>query len=141
VGGGLIKNLKEYPMDNHTLTSGLSLELEFEILPEHSAAHIGSGSVQVLSTPSMIAFMEITSLKLLDAHLPDGHSSVGARVDIRHLAPSPVGCTVRVQAEITSVDGRAVLLQVDAWEGEKHIGSGTHQRFVIDVERFLGKMQ
>lgn len=127
-------------MTENTLTPGLSLELEFEVLPEHSAAHIGSGSVQVLSTPSMIAFMEITSLKLLDAHLPEGDSSVGARVDIRHLAPSPVGCMVRVQAEITSVDGRAVILQVDAWEDDKHIGTGTHQRFVINVERFLGKL-
>ena len=127
-------------MTEHTLASGQSLELEFEVRPEHSAAHIGSGSVQVLSTPSMIAFMEITSLKLMDAHLPEGHSSVGARVDVRHLAPSPVGAKVRVRAEITAVDGRKVELSVNAWEGEEHIGTGTHQRTVIDVERFLGRL-
>jgi fluoroacetyl-CoA thioesterase len=127
-------------MPEHTLQPGQTLELEFEVLPEHSAAHVGSGSVQVLSTPSMIAFMEITALKLIDAHLPEGQSSVGASVDVRHLAPSPVGCTVRVRAEITAVDGRMVELSINAWEGEKHIGSGTHQRAVIDVERFLGKL-
>ena len=128
-------------MTEHTLSPGLALDLEFEVRPEHSAAHIGSGSVQVLSTPSMIAFIEITSLKLLDTHLPQGHSSVGARVDIRHLAPSPVGCTVRVSAEITAVDGRKVTLDVNAREGDKQIGAGTHERAVIDVERFLGGIQ
>ena len=86
-------------MTENTITPGISLELEFEVLPEHSAAHIGSGTVQVLSTPSMIAFMEITALKLLDAQLPEGSSSVGSHVDVRHLAPSLVGCTVRVRAE------------------------------------------
>jgi fluoroacetyl-CoA thioesterase len=127
-------------MTEHTLQPGQSLELEFEVLPEHSAAHVGSGSVQVLSTPSMIAFMEIASLKLIDTHLPEGHSSVGARVDVRHLAPSPVGCTVRVRAEITTLDGRLVELSVDAWEGEKQIGTGRHQRAVVDSERFLKKI-
>lgn len=127
-------------MTAHTLTPGLALDLEFEVLPEHSASHLGSGSVGVLSTPSMILFMEITARKLLDDHLPEGHSSVGARVDVRHLAPSPVGCRVRAHAEVAAVDGRKVTLAVDAWEGDKHIGTGTHQRVVIDVGRFLEKM-
>ena len=128
-------------MTENTITPGISLELDFEVLPEHSAAHIGSGSVQVLSTPSMIAFIEITALKLLDAHLPEGSSSVGSHVDVRHLAPSPVGCTVRVRAEVETIEGRVVGLVVHAWEGEKQIGSGRHQRFVINVARFLGKIQ
>lgn len=128
-------------MSEHTITPGLSFEMEFEVLPEHSAAHIGSGTVGVLSTPSMIAFIEITARTLLDAHLPEGSSTVGTRVDIRHLQASRVGASIKVKAEVIEVDRRAVTLQVDAWEGEKHIGSGRHERFVIDMERFLRKIE
>jgi predicted thioesterase len=127
-------------MTEHTIIPGLSLEQEFEVLAEHSAAHIGSGTVGVLSTPSMIAFMEITARTLLDRHVPEGSSSVGTRVDVRHLAPSAVGVTVRVRVEVESVDRRAAVLTVTAWEGEKQVGSGRHERFVIDVERFLGRL-
>jgi fluoroacetyl-CoA thioesterase len=111
--------------------------MEFVVEEEHSASHVGSGTVRVLSTPSMILFMERTARIMMDEYLPDTHTSVGAQVNVRHLAPSPVGNKVRAEVEITSVEGNKVMLDVAVWDGEEKIGAGQHERFVIDKERFL----
>jgi len=125
----------------HKLENNQTLEKTFTVAPGHTADHIGSGSVKVLSTPMMIAYMEITSLELLDTHLPDGFSSVGSEVDIRHLAPSPPGSTIKVRATISTIEDRKVTLTVEAWEGEKPIGNGRHVRYLIDTEAFMQKIK
>ena len=122
---------------SNNLKPGLSHQMEFMVEEKHTASHVGSGSVRVLSTPSMILFMEITARIMMDEYLPDTHTSVGAQVNVRHLAPSPVGNKVRAEVEITSVEGNKVLLNVAVWDGEEKIGEGQHERFVIDKERFL----
>lgn len=119
------------------LKPGLSHQMEFVVEEEHSAAHLGSGSMRVLSTPSMILFMERTARIMMDERLPDTHTSVGVQVNVRHLAPSPVGNRVRAEAEITCVDGNTVNLDVAVWDGGVQVGEGQHERFVIDKERFL----
>ena len=119
------------------LKPGLTHNMEFVVEEEHTASHVGSGTVRVLSTPSMILFMEITARIMMDEYLPNTHTSVGAQVNVRHLAPSPVGNTVRAEVEITSVDGNKVVLDVAVWDGEEKVGEGQHERFVIDKERFL----
>jgi len=123
------------------IKAGQKLEQDFVVEEKHTAFHIGSGSVQVLATPIMIAFIEITALKLLNQSLDEGYSSVGTRVDIRHLAPSPLGHHVRVQVVVEQVEGQKVTLQVEVWDGDTLVGSGTHERFVIDVARFLERVQ
>ena len=122
------------------LKPGLKFEEDFVVEEKHTASHVGSGSVRVLATPWMIAFMEITSRILLDDHLPEGYSSVGTHLDIRHLAPSPLGSTIHVDVEITTVDGNKVSLNVSAKDSEDTIGSGTHERYIIDVDRFLKRI-
>jgi predicted thioesterase len=89
----------------------------------------------------MIAFMEITSRTLLDEHLPDTHSSVGALVNVRHLAPSPLGSTIHTKVIIEKVDGNKITLSVSALEGEAEVGKGTHERYVIEVDRFLKRIE
>lgn len=121
--------------------AGLSKEATYVVLEEHTAIHIGSGSLRVLATPWMIAFMERTARDLLSEHLPQGYSSVGVRVDVRHLAPSAVGSTVTVQAVVQSVDGAKVNLRIEARDQVEPIGAGEHQRVVIDEERFLRRVQ
>jgi predicted thioesterase len=96
--------------------------------------------MRVLATPWMIAYMEHTARKFMGEHLPEGYSSVGVRVDVRHLAPTPVGNTVKVRVEILSVDGSRIDFRVEAWEGEEKIGDGQHQRVVIDEARFLRRV-
>ena len=127
-------------MHTHPLKTGLMREDFSTVEDGHTAGHLGSGDVRVLASPMMILFMEITARKLLAEHLPEGLSSVGTRVDIRHLAPSPVGAVIRTRAEITEVQENKITLKVDAWDGETQIGSGTHWRFVIDEARFMRRL-
>jgi fluoroacetyl-CoA thioesterase len=119
---------------------GARREELFSVEEEHSAIHVGSGSLRVLATPWMIAFMERTARMLLAERLPPGYSSVGVHVDVRHLAPTPVGAEVRARAEIHSIDGSRVNFTVQAWDGQEKIGEGAHQRVVIDEERFLRRV-
>jgi predicted thioesterase len=122
---------------NGDLAVGLAREDETRVEEAHTAGHLGSGDVRVLASPIMILFMEVTARKLLADHLPEGQTSVGSRVDIRHLAPSPVGAVIRTRAEIIALEGRKVTLQVSAWDGAKKIGAGTHWRYIVDEQGFL----
>lgn len=125
---------------DHSIAVGLAKSENFRVEEQHSAGHIGSGTVSVLSTPSMIAFMEITARQLLDEHLPDTHSTVGIHVNVRHLAACPVGAEVQARVALRSVDGRKVVLSVEVWQGERLLGQGLHQRVVIDKARFLERL-
>jgi len=128
-------------MDLTTLiVPGMTHEEHFVVEEKLLASHVGSGSLRILATPWLIGLMERVSHHLLMKYLPEGQSSVGTRVDVRHLAPTAAGDTVRVQAEVLSVDGLLVELAVRAWDSKELIGEGCHQRFVIDVERFLKKV-
>jgi len=120
---------------------GMSLEVSFQVEEQYTAKHVGSGALRVLATPSMIAFMERCSHSLLAQHLPEGKSSVGAWVDVHHLAPTPFGCKVRVRCEILEVDGPRVTFAVQAWDEQEKVGEGKHQRVIIDQERFLKRVQ
>jgi predicted thioesterase len=120
---------------------GMIREDSFPITPENSAIHIGSGSSRVLATPWMIAFMERVSHRLLTCCLPEGSSSVGTHLDVRHLAPTPVGATIRVRAEVLSLDGNHVYFSIEAWDDLEKIGEGKHERVVIDEARFLNRVE
>ena len=120
---------------------GMIREDSFPITMENSAIHLGSGSSRVLATPWMIAFMERVSHRLLTCCLPEGHSSVGTHLDVHHLAPTPVGATIRVRAEVLSLDGNRVNFAVEAWDELEKIGEGKHERVVIDEARFLRRVE
>ena len=119
---------------------GMGKEELYLVEEEHTAAHVGSGSLRVLATPWMIAYMERVARDFLSEHLPEGYSSVGVRVDVQHLAPSLVGSQVSVHARVLSLDGARVNFSVEAWDGPEQIGVGEHQRVVIDEARFLRRI-
>ena len=119
---------------------GLEREESFMVEDEQTAIQIGSGGSRVLATPWMIAFMERVSHRLLAGKLPKGYSSVGVLVNVRHLAPTPVGSQVRVHTQIVSLDGWKVVFHVQAWDSSEQIGDGQHERFVIDEARFLRRV-
>ena len=123
------------------LRPGMQREETFRVEEEHAAIHIGSGSSRVLATPWMIAFMERVSHRLVSENLPQGYSSVGVVVDVRHLAPTPIGGRVRVRAEIIELNGLNVALVVQAWDESELVGEGRHQRVVIDEARFLKRVE
>ena len=120
---------------------GMVREDSFPIEMENSAIHIGSGSSRVLASPWMIAFMERVSHRLLTCCLPEGYSSVGTHLDVRHLAPTPVGATIKVRVEILSLDENHVHFTIDVWDELEKIGEGKHERVIIDEARFLRRVE
>ena len=125
----------------NSIRVGLTRKGTFQVQEEHSAAHLGSGSLRVLATPWMIAFMEITARKLLDEHLPESHTSVGVHVDVHHLSAAKVGASVEAQVELHIHEGRRVGLSVKVVEGDRVIGEGSHQRVIVDKKKFLARIQ
>ena len=123
------------------IQKGMTREETFQVAEEHAAIHVGSGGSRVLATPWMIAFMERAAHRLLAENLPAGESSVGVLVDVRHLAPTPIGAAVRVQVEIVTLDGAQVTFYVQAWDQAEKIGEGHHQRVVINEARFLRRVE
>jgi fluoroacetyl-CoA thioesterase len=120
---------------------GITGEYATTVTPSLTATHLGSGGVEVFSTPSMVTLMERAAVAAIDHLLPEGQASVGTALDIKHLAATPLGQTVRAEAEVTAVDGRKVSFTVRAWDEDELIGEGTHTRFVIDVARFWERVQ
>ena len=128
-------------MDFNTyIQVGMISEKTFLVEQNHSADKVGSGGLPVLATPWMIAFMENTAFNLLEQQLPDGYSTVGVLVEVRHLAPTPLGKVVRVKVEITLVEGPKVSFDVQAWDEHEQVGTGQHQRVIIDKQRFLKRV-
>jgi fluoroacetyl-CoA thioesterase len=124
-----------------TIHPGMTSEESFVVEERQLAPHVGSGALRVLATPWLIALMEGVSHRLLVKHLPEGYSSVGVHVDMRHLAPTPLGDTVRIRTEVLSVDGWNVAFAVSAWDSKELIGECKHERFVIDIARFLKRVE
>ena len=126
---------------NEVIQKGMIREEMFQVAEEHTAIHVGSGGSRVLATPWMIAFMERVAHRLLAENLPAGESSVGVLVDVRHLAPTPIGAAVRVQVEIVTLDGAQVTFSVQAWDQAEKIGEGRHQRVLINEARFQRRVE
>ncbi|MDD3079227.1 MAG: thioesterase family protein [Paludibacter sp.] len=104
-----------------------------------TAEALGSGLLPVFSTPSLVAFMENTAMKLIE--LPEGSSSVGIAINIKHIKASPVGETVKCTATLIENEGRRYAFQLVATDSKGEvIGEGTHERFVINVEKFMSKV-
>lgn len=125
----------------HKLKIGLKLIKSYIVKSEHAAKHVGSGEVEALSTPAMIAFMEMTARQCVKSKLTVGDITVGTRVDIRHLSPVPIGENLKVTAELLEVDKRRLIFNVKAeWRNEV-VGTGKHERFIVNKEHFLEKLE
>lgn len=122
-----------------TLEVGMSGSLERTVRDEDTASTIGSGSLAVLATPVMIAAAEQACVDLVQPFLDEGMSTVGTHLDIRHLAPTPVGMSFRVSCELTGINGRMLTFTVVINDGKERIGEGRHERAIINEERFLNK--
>lgn len=121
------------------LAPGLTGEKSDVVTENNTAICYGSGNVPVYATPAMIGLMEGAAVAALAAHLPGGVSTVGTDLKVKHTAATPVGLTVRATAELLEVDGRRLVFAVQAFDEREQIGAGTHERFVIQVEKFLAK--
>lgn len=107
---------------------------------EDTAAVYGSGSLEVFATPAMIALMEKTCLESVNDKIGEGNTTVGIAVNIKHLKASPVGAVIRCDAKLIEVDRKRLVFEVQCFEGDTLIGEGIHERFVVDSEKFMGKL-
>ena len=118
---------------------GLKHTIKETVTPEKTAATVGSGLLPVYATPAMIALMEKCASECVAPYIEEDKSSVGTMLNVKHLAASPVGIEITCTATLTEVDGRRLVFSLEASDEKGPIGEGTHERFVIDVERFMAK--
>jgi predicted thioesterase len=108
---------------------------------EHTAPRVGSGAVRVLATPVMINLFEAAALAAIEPLLPAGHQSLGTVLNVRHIAATPVGMRVVATAYVEKVDGRTVYFRLEARDDRDLIGDGTHERVVVNVEKFDARVR
>jgi fluoroacetyl-CoA thioesterase len=117
------------PGDAHTLEREVTAELCTE-----------RGAYRIFSTPDLVLLLEAAAIDLLAPHLGEDQSSVGSRVEIAHSAPTLLGQRVSITATVTEVDRRRVAFAIEAHDGVDAIGSGTHERFVVDLDKFGARL-
>lgn len=118
---------------------GKSREDRRTVTPLDTARIMGSGDLDVYATPAMVAFMEYTAKELIKVALKDSETTVGVRMDVRHLKPTRIDMEIRSEATVTKVDDKKITLKVDVFEGELLIGTSIHERFIVDKKTFLDK--
>lgn len=122
------------------LTIGLIGEASEMVTADTLAARWGSGMVPGFATPAMVALMENAAYNATSQLLPPGQTTVGVSVNIKHLAGTPVGMRVRARAELLAVEGRKLVFRVQAWDEAEQIGEGTHERRIVELERFQTRL-
>ena len=127
-------------MSQFNIPENLECTYTYMVREEHTAKHIGSGTVEVLSTPSMIAFMEHASLECIQRYLPKGYTTVGIRVDVKHLKPAPKKAKITVKTKLVKRDGKKLVFKVQALWGDIVIGEGIHERYIVDEKKFIEKL-
>ena len=122
-----------------SVTVGLKGQAEALVTESNTATAACSGALPVFGTPFLCALMEEAAWKSIAPHLEPGQSTVGTRLDISHDSATPVGMKAWAESEVTEVDGRRIELKVAAYDEKGPIGQGTHQRFIVQDEKFLAR--
>jgi fluoroacetyl-CoA thioesterase len=122
------------------LAPGLKGEATTSVVHENTAAAVGAGGVEVFATPMMIGLMENAAWRAVIDALDEGYVTVGTRVNVEHLAATPVGQKVYATAELIEVDGRRLVFRVEAYDERQKIGEGQHERFIVNLQRFLSRI-
>jgi fluoroacetyl-CoA thioesterase len=123
------------------ISIGMTGEKQEIVTNDNTAIKYGSGSVAVYATPAMIGLMEGACVKAIDPHLPEGMSTVGIDLKVKHIAATPLGMTVRATAEVIEIDGKRLVFTVTAFDDKEQIGIGTHERYIINLQKFLQKAE
>jgi predicted thioesterase len=118
------------------LKPGLKGAKAIVVAEEHTAPHVGSGVVPVLATPVMVNLLEAAALAAVEKFLPAGYQTLGTVLNVAHFAATPVGLEVKAMAELVSVEGRKLTFSLRAEDEIENIGDGSHERVVVNVERF-----
>jgi predicted thioesterase len=127
--------------DPSKLAAGLKYSRSVKVTDDLTPAHLRTDPIRVLSTPDMIRLIEQTAIEAVKPHLAAGQTTVGTRVDVAHLAATPVGMTVTITVELTEVDRRRLAFRVEVRDELDEAGKGTHERFIIDAAQRLPRLQ
>lgn len=114
---------------------------EIIVSENQTAIFFGSGSVSVFATPAMIALLETTAHESAQSLLPDGFTSVGSEVNIKHLKATAVGRKVIAESYLRQQDGVKLLFELHAWDETGMIGIGTHTRVIVEEKGFMEKLK
>ena len=123
------------------MEAGITGKQTITVTEENTAQAMGSGTLPVFATPAMIALMENTASKSVEAKLDEGAGTVGTLINVKHVAATPVGMEVTCETKLVEVDRKRLVFEVKAYDAAGVIGEGTHERFIIDNERFLAKAE
>jgi len=123
------------------LSVGLKYREEKTVKMDDTAKVFGSGAAEVFATPMMIGLMEAASMNSVKDYLPKGYSTVGTLVNIKHISATRVGKKVWAEAELIEIDRKRLVFKVTAYDEDKKIGEGTHERFVINDEKFMNNLR
>jgi fluoroacetyl-CoA thioesterase len=122
------------------IKTGSSARIEKKVETADTASKVSSGAAEVFSTPAMVALMENAAFIAVQPFLEEGQSTVGARIDVKHIAATPVGMNVWAEAVLTGADGRRLEFDINAFDEREKIGEAKHTRYIIDEKRFMQKV-
>ncbi|MCH3965632.1 MAG: thioesterase family protein [Clostridium sp.] len=121
------------------LKEGISLIKEMKVTKDDTAIKMGSGTLEVYATPSMAALMENAASNSVIEGLPEGYTTVGISIDIKHIKSSPVGANIKCKATLTKVEGKKLFFDVEASDDAGIIGKGSHVRYIVNASDFMKK--
>ena len=123
------------------LKTGIKNSKKAIVTEDMTAATAGSGGQRVYSTPHMVALMETTAWSSVEPCMEEGKTTVGTHLDISHLSASPVGAHIVCESELVEIDRKRLVFTVRASDDAGLIGEGTHERFIIDIDKFMSKTE
>lgn len=119
---------------------GLSATIELKVSSDDTAIAFRSGSVPVLATPRVVALVEQAAVAAVEEHLDDGMTTVGVRVQLEHISPTPIDGTVSAEANLERVEGRRLIFHVSARDERGLVAAGKVTRVLVNIERFMEKV-
>lgn len=121
------------------METGIKNVIEIIVSDDKTAYSMRSGTLRIFATPAMIALIEETAWRSVEPYLEEGQGTVGTALDIKHLSPTPLNMKVKCETELVEIDGRKLKFNANVYDETGLIGSGTHERFIINVEKFIAK--
>ncbi len=123
------------------LAPGLTYSQSVAVTEDMTPGHLRADAIRVLATPEMVRLIEQTAIQAVQPRLKEGQTTVGTRIDVAHLAATPEGMTVTVTVELTAVDRRRLTFRVEVRDEVEKVGEGTHERFIIDRDQRMPRLQ
>ena len=122
------------------INEGIENKLVKTVTEADLAANCGSGLLPVFATPALVAFMEQTAHTSVEKLLPEGYTTVGIEIDIKHQKATPIGMQVCCTSKLTKVDGKRLYFAIEAFDEVAKIGEATHIRYIVESQRFMAKL-